>query len=297
MEVCHTLPPGLQCPWKLLAELRRLTVQINLRRRSEIRRAAQQRRPQTHTAVEPPRWTSRERRRTKSPEGALEDDDIVEYVQGTNESTQSWLTESARRAVTHGRKHKSSDRDVTTPATNPRDPDLDVITLKIVQSPTPQQRVLDYRQKMESYWSDTEPLMREYDNNDNEVVHPPTAPNQPGKGHRQIGPRNVGEYKYREEGPSRSDTREPYLASDNSYESDDNGHRDCGRGGYHACPDNPANYNMQDGEDDDITVVDVFNTNQELHRGEDSEAEPSSGGDRDSFGEDGFGLKVIEETK
>jgi hypothetical protein len=54
---------------------------------------------------------------------------------------------------------------------------------------------------------------------------------------------------------------------------------------------------MQDDEDDDITVVDVFNTNQELHRGEDSEAEPSSGGDRDSFGEDGFGLEVIEETK
>jgi hypothetical protein len=226
----------------------------------------------------------------------LEDNDIVEYVQGTNESTQSWLTESARRVVTHGRKHKASDRDVTTPATNPRDPDLDVITLKIVRSPTPQQRVLDYRQKMESYREDTEPLMREYDNNYNEVAHPPAAPNQPGKGHQQIGPGNVGEYKYREEGPSGSDTREPYLASDDSYDSDDDGHRDCGRGGYHACPDNPANYNMQDVEDDDITVVDVFNTNQELHRGKDSEAEPSSGGDRDSFGEDDFGLEIIEET-
>ena len=39
-----------------------------------------------------------------------------------------------------------------------------------------------------------------------------------------------------------------------------------------VCPDNPANYNMQEDEDDDITVIDVFNTTQELHRGEDSEA-------------------------
>ena len=70
---------------------------------------------------------------------------------------------------------------------------------------------------MESYREDTEPLMREYDNNYNEVAHPPAAPNQPGKGHQQIGPGNVGEYEYREEGPSGSDTREPYLASDDSY--------------------------------------------------------------------------------
>ena len=123
------------------------------------------------------------------------------------------------------------------------------------------------------------------------------APNQPGKGHQQIGPGNIGEYEYREEGPSGSDTREPYLASDDSYESDDDGHRDCGRGGYYACPDNPANFNMHEEEADDITVIKVFNTNQELHLGEDSEAEPSSSSDRDSFKEDGFGLESIEETK
>ena len=213
---------------------------------------------------------SREGQRNKYAESAPEDDDIVEYVQGTDESTQSWLTESVRKAVAYGRKQKLSDHDVTTPAANPRDPDLDVITLKIVRSPTLQQRVLDYCQKMESHWSDTEPLTREYDNNDNEVVHPPAAPNKPGKGNQQVSPGDVGGYEYREEDPSGSDTREPYLASDDSYESDDDGHRDCGRGGYHACPNNPANYNMQEDEDDDITVIDVFNTNQELHRGEDS---------------------------
>jgi hypothetical protein len=54
---------------------------------------------------------------------------------------------------------------------------------------------------------------------------------------------------------------------------------------------------MQEDEDDNITVIDVFNTTQELHRGEESEAEPFSSGDRDSFEEDGFGLEVIEETK
>jgi hypothetical protein len=280
---------------KDLAELRRLTIQINLRKRYELRRAAEKRHPQTHTTVEPPRSTSRERRRKKSSESVSEDDGIVEYVQGNGESTQSWLTESVRKAVIYGRKQKLSDRDVMTPATNPRDPDLDVITLKIVQSPTPQQRVLAYRQRMESHMRYTDPLTCEYDNNDNEVVHPPIAPNKPGKGNRQANP--PGGYEYLEEEPSVTDTQEPYLNSDDSYESDDDGHRDCGRGGCHACPDNPANYNMQEDEDDDITVIDAFNTTQELHRGEDSETKPFGSGDRDSFEEDGFGPEVIEETK
>jgi hypothetical protein len=156
--------------------------------------------------------------------------------------------------------------------------------------------------------------MREYDNNDNKIVHPPqqapmrryarcvssepqAASHQQENGYQQIGPRKMGESEYHEGDPSGSDTQEAYLASDDSYESDDDGHRDCGRGGYHACPDNPANFNMHEEEADDITVIKVFNTNQELHLGEDSEAEPSSGGDRDSFGDDGFGLEVIEETK
>ena len=61
-----------------------------------------------------------------------------------------------------------------------------------------------------------------------------------------------------------------------------------------TCPDNLANFHMYEEETDDITVIDVFNTNQELRLGEGSDTEPSSGGDRDSFGEDGFGL---EETR
>jgi hypothetical protein len=136
-------------------------------------------------------------------------------------------------------------------------------------------------------------LTREYNSNDNKVENPPVALNKPAKRDQQTNP--PGGYEYLEEDPSGSDTQEPYLASDDSYKSDDNGHRDCGRGGYHACPDNPVNY-MQN-EDDDITVVDIFNINQELHQGEDSEAEPFNSDDRDSFEEDDLRLEVIEETK
>jgi hypothetical protein len=171
---------------------------------------------------------------------------------------------------------------------------------------------------MEPYWSGAlfpgkqrSMITQEHDNNDNVIIHPPQqAPmrhyaasvnsepqatsHQLEKKYQQIGPRKIGDYKYHEEDPLGSDTQEPYLASDDSYESDDDGHRDCGRGGYHACPDNPANFHMYEEEADDITVIDVFNTNQELRLGEGSDTEPSSNGDRDSFGEDGFGL---EETR
>jgi hypothetical protein len=107
-----------------------------------------------------------------------------------------------------------------------------------------------------------------------------------------------GGYEYLEEEPSVTDTQEPYLGSDDSSAfSEDDGHRDCGRGGYHACPDNPANYKMREDEDEDITVIDVINTNQELPRGEDSETESFGSGGRDSFEKDGFGPEVIEETE
>jgi hypothetical protein len=142
---------------------------------------------------------------------------------------------------------------------------------------------------------DAEPLTRVYDDKENEVKCPPIAPNKPGKGNQQMIP--PGGYEYLEEEPLVIDTQEPYLGSDDSYESDDDGHRDCGRGGYHDCPDNPANYTMREDEDEDITVIDVINTTQELPRGEDSETESFDSGDRDSFEEDGFGPKVIEETK
>jgi hypothetical protein len=119
-----------------------LSVLVNLRKRYELRRAAHKRHPQTHATVEPPGSMSEERRRKESSESESEDDGIVEYVQGKGESTQSWLTESVRKAAAYGRQKQSSDHDVTTPTTNPRDPDLDVITLKIVKLSTPQQRVL-----------------------------------------------------------------------------------------------------------------------------------------------------------
>ena len=287
-----------------LAELHRLNTWTNLRRNHELRRAAtRQPHPQAPT-VAPPRPTTGERQRGGTPTVALEDNDIVEHVQGINESARSWFAESARKAIAQGRQHRPSRHDVATPKSNMRDPDLDVMTLKIVRSPTPQDRVLDFRQKMEPEWNDTKPLVCEYDNNANEVGHPPQQPpmrryarcvdnipqaayHQQVKEHQQIKTEKMGEYEYQEENTVESDTWEPYLASDESYESDDDEHRDCGKGRYHACPDNPANFSMYDNEADDVTVIDVYNTRQEIHRG-DSEAEPSSGGDRDSFGEDIF---------
>jgi hypothetical protein len=119
---------------------------------------------------------------------------------------------------------------------------------------------------------------------------PQAASHQIGNEYQQMVPRKIGDYEYHEEEPLRPDAQEPYLASDDSYESDDDGHRDCGQGEYHACPDNPANFHMYEEETDDITVIDVFNMNQELRLGEGSDTEPSSGGDRDNFGEDGFEL-------
>jgi hypothetical protein len=44
-----------------------------------------------------------------------------------------------------------------------------------------------------------------------------------------------------------------------------------------------ADFHTYKEETDDITVIDVFNTNQELRLGEGSSTEPS--------GEDGFGLE------
>ena len=85
----------------------------------------------------------------------------------------------------------------------------------------------------------------------------------------------------RKEEPLGSDTQEPYLASNNSlipwyyrYSVPD-------LADFHTCGE----------ETDDITVVDFFNTNQELRLGEGSSTEPSSDDDRDSSGEDVLGLE------
>ena len=75
----------------------------------------------------------------------------------------------------------------------------------------------------------------------------------------------TGQNEYLKEVPSVTNTQELYLDSyDSLVFSDDYGHGGCGRGGYHACPDNPANYNMQEHEDDYITIIDVLNMIQEL---------------------------------
>ena len=242
--------------WKRdMAELQRLNVLINFRSNHELRQPTEQsHRPQT-PMVPPPGLQNEERRRTGSAD-APEDVDIVEYVQGTTESAESWFTESARKAITHGRQYKSSGHDTATKTPSPRDPDLDVITLKIVRSPSPQDRVLDYRRKMEPYWSGAlfpgkqrSMITQEHDNNDNVIIHPPqqapmrhyaesvssepqTASHQLGKEYQQIGPRKIGDYEYHEEEPLGSDVQEPYLASNDSYESDDDGHRDYGQEEY-----------------------------------------------------------------
>ena len=118
---------------------------------------------------------------------------------------------------------------------------------------------------------------------------PQATSHQIGKEYQQVVPHKIGDWEYHEGEPLGSDAQKPYLASDDSYESDDDGHRECGQGGYHDCPDNPVNFHIEE-ETDDITVIDVFNTNQELRLGEGSDTEPSSGDDRDNFGEDGFEL-------
>ena len=117
-----------------------------------------------------------------------EDGDIVEYVQGTTESAESWFKESARRAIAHGQRYKSSDINTANKTPTPRDPRLDVITLKIRSSPVPQHpdnpepnlqdQVSDHRQKVEPYWSGAlfpgkqrSITTQEPDNNNNVIVH------------------------------------------------------------------------------------------------------------------------------
>jgi hypothetical protein len=63
--------------------------------------------------------------------------------------------------------------------------------------------------------------------------------------------------------------------------SDDDGHSDCVKGGFHSCPDNPKNYYLQ-GYEDPNQSVDVRNTNRNLF----SEAESS--GFSNSIGEGTF---------
>ena len=93
------------------------------------------------------------------------------------------------------------------------------------------------------------------------------------------------------------DTQESYLDSDDSYVLDDDWHGGCSKGEYDACPDNPANcYYMH--EQEDLTVINVLNTNQVLLRDDDSQTESfsSNGGDgleNDGFENNGFDPDIV----
>ena len=79
-----------------------------------------------------------------------------------------------------------------------------------------------------------------------------------------------------EENNGEATTEGSYVGSDDPYMSDDNGHRECGRGKYSDCPaDNPERYFMSEQEEGDMTIIDVMNTNQRLRQDEGSETESS----------------------
>ena len=128
-----------------------------------------------------------------------------------------------------------------TKTTTPGDPDQNINKPNVRSSPvpqrrgglepTPQDRVIDYRRKMEPYWNGT----------------------------------------IKDPYPASSDSLVPWYYR-------------------YSVPD-LMGFHTSEEEADDITVVDVFNTNQELRLGEGSSTEPSSNDDRDSSGEDALGLE------
>ena len=92
-----------------MAELQQLNVLINLRSKRELRHATEQ----SHlprAPVIPPPGTRNEKQRQTGYADALDDGDIVEYIQDTTKSTEPWFTESARRAIAHGRQYKASEQ-------------------------------------------------------------------------------------------------------------------------------------------------------------------------------------------
>jgi hypothetical protein len=107
---------------------------------------------------------------------------------------------------------------------------------------------------------------------------PQAASQKIRKEDQQIGLRKIGDYEYHEEEPLGSDTQEPCLASNYSLVP-----------WYYRY--SVAEFHTYEEETDNITIIDVFNTNQELRLGEGSSTEPSGDDDRDSSGEDGFGLE------
>ena len=56
-------------------------------------------------------------------------------------------------------------------------------------------------------------------------------------------------HNYFHEGNSMATTEGSYLGSKESNTSDDDGHRECGVGGYNNCPDNPERHSKSGVED------------------------------------------------
>ena len=113
------------------------------------------------------------------------------------------------------------------------------------------------------------------DDNDNEVKDSPAVDDESGKSTR----RTVlpgGHVYYEEDDPLAVDTDEESDDSELSDTwSDDDGHGECGRGGFHTCDDNPDNYHMRNDEDENINVVDISDMDQNLPQEEDSGTRPS----------------------
>ena len=136
-----------------MAELQRLNVLINLRSEHELRHATEQSHLPRTPVVPPSGPQNKEQRQTGSAD-ALDGGDIVEYIQDTTESTEPWFTESARRAIAHGRRYKLSEQVTMTETPTPGDPDQNMNTPNVRRSPipqrqgglepTPQDRVIDY---------------------------------------------------------------------------------------------------------------------------------------------------------
>jgi hypothetical protein len=98
---------------------------------------------------------------------------------------------------------------------------------------------------------------REHDDNDNIVEHPDTKLNETGaQVWRSILPQG---YVYDEKIEVKGDNDNDSWYDDSSealsdQTDDDDGHEDCGEGGFHSCPYNPDNIYLQEGEDGSVTA-------------------------------------------
>ena len=98
---------------------------------------------------------------------------------------------------------------------------------------------------------------REHDDNDNIVEHPDTKLNETGaQVWRSILPQGyVYDEKVEVKRDNDDDSWYDNSSEASSDQTDDNdGHEDCGEGGFHSCPYNPDNIYLQEGEDGSVTA-------------------------------------------